>query len=335
MTFIWPLALLSLVFIPILFVGYLRLQRRRARILEQYGTLGQFQTSAGRRMGFSRHIPTILLLTGLAILLVASARPEAQVRLPRIEGTVILAFDVSGSMAAGDIQPTRMEAAKAAARAFVQDQPVGVQVGIVAFSDSGFSVLAPTDDKDQALAAINRLSPQKGTSLANGILMSLKTIVDNTADNATHFYSNLTPSASTPTPVPPGQYQSASVVLLSDGENNEQPDPLAAAKTAANMGVRVYTVGLGSAAGTDLHINGFTVHTQLDEATLKQVAQITGATYYNATSAQDLHTIYDHLNPQLTIKPQKTEITAIFAGASAVLLLLGGLLSLLWFSRLP
>ena len=196
-------------------------------------------------------------------------------------------------------------------------------------------MLAPTDDKDQALAAINRLSPQKGTSLANGILMSLKTIVDNTADNATHFYSNLTPSASTPTPVAPGQFQSASVVLLTDGENNEQPDPLAAAKTAANMGVRVYTVGLGSAAGTDLHINGFTVHTQLDEATLKQVAQITGATYYNATSAQDLHTIYDHLNPQLTIKPQKTEITAIFAGASAVLLLLGGLLSLLWFSRLP
>jgi Ca-activated chloride channel family protein len=335
MTFIWPLALLSLIFIPILFVAYLRLQRKRARIMQQYGTLGQFQASSGQRMGFSRHVPTLLMLAGLAVLFVGAARPEAQVRLPRIEGTVILAFDVSGSMAAADIQPTRMEAAKAAARAFIQDQPIGVQIGIVAFSDSGLSVLAPTDDKDQALAAINRLSPQKGTSLANGILASLKAIQTTLSDNSTHFYSNQPPDQSAPTPVPPGQYQSASIVLLTDGENNEQPDPLAAAQTAHNMGVRVYTVGLGSPAGADLHINGFTVHTQLDEATLQQVAQMTGGTYYNAPTAQDLHKVYDNLDPQLSIKPEKTEITALFAGASAVLLLLGGLLSLLWFSRLP
>lgn len=334
MSFLWPLVLLSLLFIPILFIVYLRLQRRRARIMQQYGTLSQFQSTSGKPMGFARHIPTLLLLAGLAVLFVGAARPEAQVSLPRIEGTVILAFDVSGSMAATDMQPTRMEAAKAAARAFVDKQPAGVQIGIVAFSDGGFSVLAPTDDKDQALSAISRLSPQKGTSLANGILVSLKAIQSNN-DNSTHFYSNLTPQPTTPTPVPQGQYQAASIVLLTDGENNEQPDPLAAAQTARNQGVRVYTVGLGSATGMDIHVNGFTVHTQLDEATLKQVAQISGGSYYNATSAQDLHQIYDNLDPQLVVRPQKTELTALFAGASAVLLLLGGLLSLLWFSRLP
>ena len=334
MTFIWPLALASLVFIPILVAAYLSLQRKRRRILQQFNTLGQYQTTSGQRLGFSRHVPALLMLAGLSVLFVGAARPQAQVRLPRIEGTVILAFDVSGSMAATDIQPTRMEAAKAAARTFVQDQPPGVQIGVVAFSDSGFSVQEPTDDKDTALAAINRLSPQRGTSVASGILVSLKAIQANN-DNSTHFYSNLTPVPTPPTPVPAGQYQSAAVVMLTDGENNEQPDPLAAAQLAAKQGVRVYTVGLGSPQGVLLHVNGFTVHTQLDEPSLKQIAQITGAAYYNAQSAQELHNIYAQLDPQLVVKPQKTELTSLFAGASAILLLLGGMLSLLWFSRVP
>ena len=139
MSFIWPLALFSLILVPVLVAAYLSLQRRRRRILAQYGNLGLFQNTSGQRMGFSRHVPAILLLAGLSTLLVASARPQTQVTLPRIEGTVILAFDVSGSMAATDIQPTRMDAAKAAAKAFVEEQPPSVQIGIVAFSDSGFS----------------------------------------------------------------------------------------------------------------------------------------------------------------------------------------------------
>jgi Ca-activated chloride channel family protein len=209
-----------------------------------------------------------------------------------------------------------------------------VQVGIVAFSDGGFSVQVPTDDKDQVLAAINRLSPQKGTSLANGMMVSFKAIETN--NDATHFYSVATPEPSaSPTPAPLSQYGSSVIVLLTDGENNEQPDPLAAAQVIAKRGVRIYTVGIGSPGGATLHINGFTVHTQLDDKTLQQVAQITGGTYYNATSAQDLSKIYNSLDPQLIIKPEKTEVTSIFAGASGAMLLLGGLLSLLWFSRLP
>ena len=334
MSFIWPLALGSLVVVPLLVVVYLGLQRRRRRILAQYGNLGLFQNAAGQKMGLSRHLPAVFLLAGVSTLLLASARPQTEVSLPRIEGTVILAFDVSGSMAANDIQPTRMEAAKAAARAFVGEQPPSVQIGIVAFSDSGFSVQVPTNDKDAVMATINRLSPERGTSLANGILVSMKAIETNKQDS-THFYSNLTPDPATPTPMPAGQFDSSAIVLLSDGENNEQPDPLAAAQAAAQRGIRIYTVGLGSPQGTMLHVNGFTVHTQLDEPTLQQVAQITGGTYYNATSAQDLTKIYSNLDPELVVKPEKIEVTSLFAGASAALLLLGGLLSLLWFSRLP
>ncbi len=334
MTFIWPLALYSLAFVPLFLVGYLLMQRRRRRIIAQYRDIGLLQTESGQRVGFRRHIPVMFLLAGMTVLLIAAARPEKELTLPRIQGTVILAFDVSGSMAADDIQPTRMDAAKNAARAFVQDQPPDVQIGVVAFSDSGFSVQPATDDRDAVLSSINRLKPERGTSLANGILVSLKAIAAANDDNSTHYYSPIMPGQ-TPTPVPAGQYRSSVIVLLTDGENNMQPDPTAAVQVAAGQGVRIYTVGLGSPEGTMLHINGFTVHTQLDEATLRQVAKTTGGTYYNATSAQDLNRVYASLDPQLVVKPEKTEITSIFAGVSAVLLLIGGLLSLLWFSHLP
>ncbi len=335
MSFIWPAGLLSLSLVPLLIAAYVALQRRRQRIRAEYGDLGFVQNTSGHRIGAVRHVPPVLLLTGLSILMLASARPQANVVLPRTEGTVILAFDVSGSMAANDMQPSRMEAAKAAARAFVEKQPSTVQVGIVAFSDGGFSVQAPTNDKDQVLAAISRLSPQKGTSLANGILVSLQTI-EKSNEDSTHFYSAATPDPAGTAPSSPlGTYDSSVIVMLTDGENNEQPDPLAAAESVAKRAVRIYTVGIGSPEGATLHVNGFTVHTQLDEATLQKIAQITRGTYYNASTAQDLGAIYRNLDPQVIVKPEKMEITSLFAGASGIVLLAGGLLSLLWFSRVP
>jgi len=326
--------LLLLGLIPLGVVLYVRLQRRR-RLAASYGSLGLLQGTGGRQLGMRRHIPPALFLAGLTILTVALARPQTVVSLPREEGTVILAFDVSGSMAADDMKPSRMEAAKAAARDFVQRQPPSVQIGIVAFSDSGFNVQPPTSDKDAILASIDRLTPERGTSLANGILISLKTIASASGPVQSSSENPAATEAPTPTPVPKGTYTSAVIVLLTDGENNESPDPLAAAQTAADRGVRIYTVGIGSAAGTTLHINGFTVHTQLDEATLQQISQITDGTYFNAENQQDLRKIYDNLDPQLTIKPEKMEVTSIFAGASILIMLIGGSFSLLWFSRLP
>jgi Ca-activated chloride channel family protein len=336
MSFIWPGMLLTLLMIPALVVIYLRIQRRRRQLSDRFGGLSLAHAAREHPLNRRRHIPTVLFIAGLAVLMLAMARPQAVVSLPKVEGTVILAFDVSGSMAADDMQPTRMEAAKTAAQEFIKSQPISVQIGVVAFSDSGFSVQAPTNDQSAILAAINRLAPERGTSLANGIQVALNTIAAANAVPAPRFYSNATPQPTpTPTPVPQGTYSSAVMVLFTDGENNENPNPLEAAQAAADRGVRIYTVGLGSPAGTTLHVNGFTVHTQLNEDLLRQISQISGGAYYNAQSEEDLAKIYDNITSQLVIKPEKTEITSILAGAGILALLIAGAFSLFWFNRLP
>lgn len=336
MSFIWPVMLVLLVFIPLAAALYVLLQWQRRRRAARYGKFLPGQATGGRKPGWWRHLPAALFLAGLTILTLALARPQAVVSVPHVQGMVILAFDVSGSMAADDVKPTRMDAAKAAALAFIQKQPATVQIGVVAFSDGAFSVQPPTNDPNALVAAIGRLTPQRGTSLGQGIVASLAAITAANHPDQTHFYSNLTPEpAATPAPVPPGSKGSTVVVMLTDGENNEGPDPLAAAQLAADSGIRIYTVGLGSPEGTTLKVNGFTVHTQLDEALLQQIAEVTAGTYFNAQSTKDLQAVYDHLDEQLIVKPEKMEITSLFAGASILVLLLGGVLSLLWFSRLP
>lgn len=327
--------LFALLMVP-LFVGlYGWQQRRRQRITAAYGKLGLIQTANGRSLSWQRHLPPLFFLLGLILLLLALARPEAVVSLPRVEGTVILAFDVSGSMAAVDLEPSRIEAAKAAAREFVERQPPSVLVGLVAFSDSGFTVQAPTNDQEAIFTTMHRLGPELGTSLASGIYASLNALIAE-SESSPRLYSNLTPEPTPePTPVPEGVYTSAVIVLLTDGENNERPDPLEAAQLAADRGVRIYTVGIGSAAGIDLELDGFTVHTQLNEPMLQRIAQISGGAYYNAQNEEDLQAIYENLEPEFVIKPEKMEVTSIFAGFSLLLLLLGGLFSLLWFGRLP
>jgi Ca-activated chloride channel family protein len=328
--------MLCLLLLLPMFVGvYVVLYTRRKRAVARYGRLGLLPQTQARGMGLRRHITAAFFVLSLAILIVALARPQAVISLPRVVGTVILAFDVSGSMNADDLKPTRIEAAKVAAQDFVQRQPRSVQIGVVAFSDSGVTVQAPTNDRDVILDAIKRLTPERGTSLANGILASLKTIADVNGP-LTNYYSNQTPVPTpSPTPVPKGTYTPGMIVLLTDGENNENPEPLEAAQVAADRGVRIYTVGIGSITGTDLKIGGFTVHTQLDEATLKQISDLTGGAYYNAGNAEDLLKIYDTINTQLVIKAEETEITSVFAGAGILVMLIGAAFSLLWFSRLP
>lgn len=328
--------LVSLLAIPLLIWLYLRLQRRRRELIARYGSLGLVRAGVGPAPGWRRHLPPALMLLGVTILLLALARPEAAVSLPRVEGTVILAFDVSGSMAATDLQPTRMEAAKVVARDFVERQPGSVQIGVVAFSESGLAVQAPTSDQAAILAAIDRIAPQRGTSLGQGIGAALSVLEADPEAQQGRRYSTLTPTPTpTPPPVPPGSNRAAAIVLLTDGENTGPPDPFEATRMAADRGVRIYTVGIGSATGTTLTVNGFTVHTQLDEATLQQIAQQTEGAYFNATSEQQLREIYDNLDLQLVVRPEDTEITALFAGAGLLALLIGGMLSLVWFSRVP
>ena len=335
MSFIWPVSLALLLLNPLFVVLYSRQQRRRQRLLATYGTLGLAQ-SGGQALGRRRHLPPLLFLLALTLLIVAVARPQMELSLPRVEGTVILAFDVSGSMAADDLQPTRMEAAKAAARDFVANQPRSVLIGVVAFSESGFSVQPPTNDQAEIIAAIDRIAPTRGTSLGNGILMALNALSIKNEPVADEIYSNLqlTPTP-TPTPLPKGTYTSGAIVLLTDGENTAPPDPLESAQTAIDRGVRIYPIGLGSTGGPLLKVTGFTVRTYLDEETLQAIAQLTDGTYYHAANEDELKTVYDQVGSQLVVKPEQTEITALLAGVSVLLLLVGGALSLLWFSRLP
>ncbi len=337
MSFIWPFMLLTLALIPIGWWFYRLVATRRARALAKAygpGALAHGRIEARRR---SSVVPTALVVAGLAVMAVALARPQAVVSLPRQEGIVILAFDVSGSMAAKDIAPTRIAAAQSAAKDFVAKQPSGISIGVVAFSDSGVSVQVPTTDSAPVYTAIERLTPKKGTSLAAGITASLDAIAAAERGPYSNDYYQLgtpAPTAS-PTPVPAGYHAPAAIVLLTDGENNERPDPAQAAQAAADRGVRIYTIGIGSANGTDLDVNGIHVHTTLDAAQLQQIASMTGGSYFTATDAAQLHAVYDNLDTQLVATPELTELTSLFAGLSALLLLGGALGSLFFVGRLP
>lgn len=337
MSFVWPGLLWLLVVAPLLVMAYQRAQARRRALAARYGSLGLAATAS--IPAWRRHLPPALFLGAVVVLLMSLARPMATVSLPRLEGTVILAFDVSRSMAATDMEPSRMEAARAAALTFVESQPATVRIGVVAFSNSGLEVQVPTDDQEAIRAALTRLTPQRGTSLGQGILAAMtalaadangdvpETTAGSPADPATEGQPFEVPNIANPA--------GTAVILFTDGENNEEPNPLEAAIAARGQGVRIYTVGLGSLEGATLELDGFNVHTQMDEGVLQQIAQLSGGNYYRAVDQDALAAIYDDVAAQLVVRAQEMEVTALFAGAGVLLLLVGGALSLLWFGRVP
>ncbi len=329
MSFIWPSMLLTLLLVPLVVGLYLRLSVRRRQAVAGAGSLAVAQSGTGAAPGFRRHLPALVYLAGLTLLLLALARPELLVSLPRAEGTVILAFDVSNSMAADDLEPTRIDAAKAAARQFIESQPLSVLVGVVAFSNGGLVVQPPTTDRAALLDTVERLSPQGGTSLGQGIFTSLNAIA---GEAISIDESDLEEGLSS---LQIGNYPSAVIVLLSDGENTGPPDPLEIAQVAAEAGVRIYPIGIGSAAGSVVEVEGFNILTQLDEATLQQIAGLTNGAYYHAEDAESLEEVYGDVDLRLTIRGEKMEATSLFASASLFLFLVGGALALSWFGRVP
>ncbi len=338
MEFQWPVMLWGLLLIPVLIVFYVLVQRRRQRYALRYASLSLVRDALGRGPGWRRHLPAALFLLGLAAMLFALARPTSVVTIPTQEGTVILTIDVSGSMRADDLKPDRLTAAKEAARAFVAKQPPGVRLGVVSFSDNAFLVQAPTTDKEAVLAAINRLTPQRGTAIGSALLASLDALFEEAGIEGTVPLAPGQPAPTptpTPTPLPKGVYEPAIIVLLTDGESNRGPRPLEVVERVAARGVRVYTVGVGSVEGTILRTAGRAMRVRLDEETLKAIAQATDGTYFNASTESDLRAIYENLSTHLVFRKTATEITALFTAAAALLSLLAGTLSLLWFNRLP
>jgi len=344
MTFIWPTALVLLVVVAGLALLYVLAQRRRNRYALRYANLSLVREAIGKGPGWRRHVPPAFFLLALAFMSIAVARPQAVVAVPSQEGTIILAIDVSGSMLAEDMRPNRIEAAKAAARAFVDRQSESVKVGVVSFSGDASIVQSPTTDKGLVIAAINRLRPQRATAIGRAILVSLDAIEESMGsetDLPSSILQQQNPNGTprpTATPLPAylqGQHSSASIVLLSDGQNNQFPPPLDVVDQAVSRGVRVYTIGVGSAAGTIVRLQGRAVRTALDEATLKKIAQVTDGEYFNASTEQDLRAVYENLTTQLVIRNEKTELTAYFTLAAAVLAVMAGAFSLLWFNRLP
>ena len=325
MTFLWPEFLWLLLAVPACIVGYLSLLKLKKKAAVRYASLSLLKEALGRGQRWRRHLPPALLLVALAAMIAAIARPAAVITLPSHHETVILALDVSGSMRASDVEPTRIEAAQAAARTFVNEQPRSTRIGVVAFAGSAALVQPPTSNRTDVLAAIDQLQLQHATAVGSGLLVSLKAVFPDV-----EFDLKKKPEVA---PVPPGSYTSAAIILLTDGQTTAGPDPVEAARLAAERGVRVFTVGVGTDNGQILTGEGWSMRVRLDEDALKAIADLTRAEYFYAGSAMDLKKVYQSLRSKLVMEKKQTEITAIFSAAAAATVLLSAALSLLWFNR--
>jgi Ca-activated chloride channel homolog len=290
------------------------------------------------------------------------ARPTALVSLPSTRATVMLAMDVSGSMRANDVNPSRLEAAQTAAKQYIKDQPKDVSIGIVAFAATAFLVQSPTSDHTALNQVIDRFELQRGTAVGSGILVSLSTLFPHDDFPIANFfgggsgrgsggfgfgggdrfnrYSGRSLGDRGPggpqkkhVPVEPGSYKNAVIILLTDGQTNSGYDPVEAARLASEYGVKVYTVGFGTTRGNVVGFGGFSMRTQLDEDALKKIADMTRGRYFHAASAEDLKQVYGVLSKQLVMETQQMEISSFFAAAAALLMLSAAGLSLAWFSR--
>ncbi|WP_396429777.1 VWA domain-containing protein [Limnohabitans sp.] len=357
MHFIWPEVLWLLLLIPLLVVGYIWALRRKRTLAVHYPSLDLIRPALGPGHRIRRHIPPALLLCAFSLVLLGAARPSARVTLPADYLTLVLAMDVSRSMLAEDVPPSRIVAAQQAAKSFLQELPTHVRVAVVSFAGNAQLVQGVTDQKDVLLAAIDSFQLQRGTATGSGLLVALNTLLPESAiDLETMLYGaefksgilspqggaaagrsldqRSAPEASeVAKPAPVGSYTAGAVILLSDGRRTTGPDPVEVAKWAASKGVRVYTVAFGTPNGFIPGLEGFSFYARVDEEALQKVAETTGAEFFRATNATDLASIYQHLSSKFTLERRDTEITALLAAAAAILVLLALGLSMRWYRR--
>lgn len=342
---LWPRMLWLLALLPLVVLAYLRLGARRRRAHARLAELAVPSTTGAVRSSLRRHVPPLLFILGLCALIGAVSRPQAVMMLPSLHKNIILVLDTSGSMRATDVKPNRLAAAQSAARAFIENQQRNSRIGIVSIAATASVVQSPTENREDLLQAIERVQLQPGTALGSGIYVALATLLpdagidmerllDGRPARAWRYWSE--PARVNPErkPVPPGSNRSVAIVLLTDGENTHGPAPLEAAKMAADLGVRVYTVGIGSPEGISLGFSGWSMRVRLDEATLKRIAATTHGEYYAASSAPDLKRIYEQLSARMVVSQKRAaEVTAIFVGIGALLIAISAFFSLLWTNR--
>jgi Ca-activated chloride channel family protein len=373
-SFLWPALLWLLLLVPLLVGLYVWLLRRRKQGVVRYGNMGLLKQAMGPS-GWRRHLPPALLLGALALLLLAVARPTAMVSLPSHRATVMMAMDVSGSMRASDIKPSRIEASQKAAKEYIKEQPKDVVIGIVAFAGAAFVVQNPTTDRQALNAAIDRFELQRQTAVGNGILVSLQTLFPQenfpissfnnggygsgggggfggfgrrgggggsgcgrVEDGNMNFGRRLGEAGGAPpkrhVPVEPGSYKNGVIILMTDGQTTTGCDPIEAARLASEYGVRVFTIGFGTTRGNDVSFGGWRMRAQLDETSLKKIADMTKGRYFKASSAEDLKAVYSLLTRQLVVEVKEMEISSFFAAAAALLMAAAASLSVLWFGRI-
>lgn len=348
MHFLWPDFLWLLLLAPLLVLFYLWLLKRKKKTALRYASLSIVREAMGTSQSLKRHLPPALFLLALVALILAAARPMAVISLPSQQETIILAMDVSGSMRATDVQPNRLVAAQNAAKSFIADLPRNVRVGIVAFAGTAQVVQPATLSREDLVVAIDKFQLQRATAIGSAIVVSLAELFpDAGIDVGAMTYGRERPrgialdkagsekdAKKEFVPVAPGSYTSAAIILLTDGQRTTGVDTLEAAKMAADRGVRVYTVGVGTVDGETIGFEGWSMRVRLDEETLKAVATRTQAEYFYAGTAENLKKVYETLSSRLTVVKKETEVSALLALAGAFLALLSAGLSLAWFNRI-
>ena len=340
-TVLWPRMLWLLVPLLVVIGLYFLFGARRRKAHAHLAGLATLSATSAVGASLRRAVPPVLFFVGLLALIAAVSRPQAVVMLPSMHKDVILAIDSSGSMRATDVKPNRLSAAQSAARTFVESQPRHSRIGIVSIAGTASVVQSPTDNREDLLQAIERLKLQRGTALGSGIYIALATLLPEAGINLEHlvhgkpsWWASFDAMGKDKKPVPAGSNRSAAIVLLTDGENTHGPEPLEAAKLAADHGVRIYTVGIGTKEGITLGFSGWSMRVSLDEDTLQKIAGMTRGEYYAATSTQQLKSIYEHLSARMVIERSRTvEVTAFLTAIGALLLVISAFCSVLWFNR--
>ncbi|HEX9925000.1 MAG TPA: VWA domain-containing protein [Anaerolineae bacterium] len=348
MDILWPGFLLLLGLIPLIIAVYIWILRRRRRFAVRYSSLALVREALPQQSLWRRHLPFALFLLALASLMVALARPVAIVSVPAGRATIILAMDVSRSMCSTDIPPNRLQAAQDAAQSFIQRQESSTQIGIVVFAGFAELIQPPTTDQEVLQDAVESLTTARRTAVGNAILESLDAIAEINPSVAPSV-TGLSPEVEI-TPVPEGVYAPDIIVILTDGASNAGPWPLEAAQQAVDRGVRVYTIGFGTAQGSIMNCSpqyqngglfggggggfgfggGGGFRRGIDEDTLMRIADMTGGTYYSAESAGELQDVFENLPTYLITRQETTEISVAFAAVGAVMAALAILLSLIW-----